>query len=76
LAFLVAKNLEDGDWQALTLWSTVFFVIPVVLNYLYLDESVRYALVMGKLDLAFSIIAKMVKFNTKNPDADITPEQK
>lgn len=63
IAFLVLSDLVNGDWRALVFWSTVLLAVALVVNGIYLDESVRYQLVMGEYDKAFALLNKIVKFN-------------
>jgi len=63
LAFLVLTDLVNGDWRALVFWSTVLLVVALVVNLIYLDESVRYQLVMGEYEKAFKLLNKIIKFN-------------
>jgi len=55
--------LVNGDWRALVFWSTVLLVVALVVNLIYLDESVRYQLVMGEYEKAFNLLNKIIKFN-------------
>jgi len=42
IAWLCLGNLDDGNWKALTLYSSIPAVLAFILSWFYLDESARF----------------------------------
>ena len=45
-------SLSAGNWQALTIWSTLPAIVSLMLSIAYMDESVRFLLISKKFNQA------------------------
>ena len=76
LAWLTLGDLTTGDWEALTLYSSIPAILSCILGLLYLDESVRYELVNRNYDNVFEIINKINDTNDRKNMDQLTYEEK
>ena len=67
LGLLTLQSLDKGDWRLLTIYSTLPAVVSMIMSFFYLDESMRYLLIKGKVEEAFELLSKSAK-NSRHPD--------
>ena len=76
IGLFTLDSLESGNWRALTLWTTVPAVISILLNPLFLDESIRYLLIKGQFEKAFGQLDRSAQESSKSKIKELTPAHK
>lgn len=76
IGYLVLDDYVNGNWRATILWFTVPFLIAIGLNLLFLDESLRYLMVTGRFEEAFTLMDKILKVNRQKNFTKLTELQK
>ena len=76
ISLFTFKDLDTGNWQALTIWSTVPALFALFISIPYLDESVRFLLSSKRYDEAVEVLEKSIKATKNTQITQITPEIK
>ena len=68
VARLLIDNLETGNWRLLFLIYSAILAFSICVNTLMLEESLRYDLLIGQKERAFTTIDRMAKTNLRRDD--------
>ena len=76
LAYHCFESLSVGDWRKLMLYNGLIAMLGPIFISLFLIESPRFLLAMGKFDKAFTNLNKMGRINNGKNYKEITWEEK
>ena len=63
IGYFLLDNLDRGNWRVLLIFCSIPGILAGLLAYLFLDESPRYLMMVGKYDEAFEICEKISREN-------------
>ncbi|CAD8178494.1 unnamed protein product [Paramecium pentaurelia] len=75
LCFVFLDSLESGNWRGLMLFNGIPLTIAFVLSFIFLKETIRYQLNLGKFEQAFEEIEIILEENGKE-DRILNEEEK
>lgn len=76
ISLFALDSLDSGNWQALTIWSTIPAILSLMFSVRYMDESVRFLLISGQYNQALEELKISAEESWSHEKVEITDEIK
>ena len=74
VSLFALDSLDTGDWQALTLWSTVPALLSLMISIPYMDESLRFLLINRNFKTAMAQLKDAAASSWSQEKVEITED--